>query len=323
MEPRCPCGCTMAAEKDHQACVSAIRRTRKISTIFEFQLGRDRGRGPQTVFEEILEKNPPKQWIRRLQPGGSPPKISFITVPSSHARRKFIDAVKLHSVLDEECHSDWMEKMDQATLPSSIGWHRGRRSWRWKLGATFFATKIRAVCWKGVKVSIEAAGAEISLPPRVSGPGRSGVRASELSGTTSLASWIICELELSSDDADWKLRCARWPISRQDSDLPHQKWASLARRVAAVSLDRIDTCRRRQIAVHESVRCRLPWLGELPCRNRVKDWRQQHRSPGNRRPVEPRPTSHHPADHVVSQTEPLVLLFLKNNKAQNAHDYFG
>src|ERR1700735_211128 len=103
MKPRCPCRCTMAAEKT----IRPIYGKPGGSTVFEFRLGRDR-EGPKEFlgnFEGILQSD---GYAAYNQVGG--PKIVYAAC-WAHARRKFIDAVKLNA-LDKESIGI-VEKMDQ------------------------------------------------------------------------------------------------------------------------------------------------------------------------------------------------------------------
>jgi Transposase IS66 family len=117
MKPRCPCRCTMAAAKTMRPIYgnTADREGRRSSSS-----GLAGSVKAPSSFQETLKESS-KAMDTCLQPGGWPQIVHAACW--AHARRKFIDAVKLNA-LDQES-IEIVEKMDQLFRVDRVACERG------------------------------------------------------------------------------------------------------------------------------------------------------------------------------------------------------
>ena len=221
------------------------------STIFEFRLGRDR-EGPKQFlgnFEGILQSD---GYAAYNQVGG--PKIVYAAC-WAHARRKFIDAVKLNA-LDKESIGI-VEKMDQLFRVDRLARERGLT-----LEARHVLRNEESKpILERIKVSIEAA--------RIGGlPQSARTKACEYT----LKLWNRLtrfldhpELELSNNATENSMR----PVAIGRKNWIHVGSEQAGPRVAAI-ISIVETCRRLQIPVREYLSAVLPGLENFPA-NRVNE----------------------------------------------------
>ena len=236
--------------KNHQAYLWQYGRPGG-STIFEFRLGRDR-EGPKQFlgnFEGVLQSD---GYAAYNQVGG--PKIVYAAC-WAHARRKFIDAVKLNA-LDKESIGI-VEKMDQLFRVDRVARERGltleaRQALRNEESKPIL---------ERIKVSIEAA--------RIGGlPQSARTKACEYT----LKLWNRLtrfldhpELELSNNATENSMR----PVAIGRKNWIHVGSEQAGPRVAAI-ISIVETCRRLQIPVREYLSVVLPGLENFPA-NRVNE----------------------------------------------------
>jgi transposase len=236
--------------KNHQAYLWQYGRPGG-STIFEFRLGRDR-EGPKQFlgnFEGILQSD---GYTAYNQVGG--PKIVYAAC-WAHARRKFIDAVKLNA-LDKESIGI-VEKMDQLFRVDRVARERGltleaRQALRNEESKPIL---------ERIKVSIEAT--------RLGGlPQSARTKACEYT----LKLWGRLtrfldhpELELSNNATENSMR----PVAIGRKNWIHVGSEQAGPRVAAI-ISIVETCRRLQIPVREYLSVVLPGLENFPA-NRVNE----------------------------------------------------
>ena len=236
--------------KNHQAYLWQYGRPGG-STIFEFRLGRDR-EGPKQFlgnFEGILQSD---GYAAYNQVGG--PKIVYAAC-WAHARRKFIDAVKLNA-LDKESIGI-VEKMDQLFRVDRVARERGltleaRHALRHEESKPIL---------ERIKVSIEAA--------RIGGLPQS-VRTKACEYTLKLWNRLTRfldhpELELSNNATENSMR----PVAIGRKNWIHVGSEQAGPRVAAI-ISIVETCRRLQIPVREYLSAVLPGLENFPA-NRVNE----------------------------------------------------
>lgn len=221
------------------------------STVFEFRLGRER-EGPKQFlgnFEGILQSD---GYAAYNQVGG--PKIVHAAC-WAHARRKFIDAVKLNA-LDKESIGI-VEKMDQLFRVDRVARETGltleaRHALR---------NEESKVILERIKLSIEAA--------RIGGLPQS-VRTKACEYTLKLWNRLTRfldhpELELSNNATENSMR----PVAIGRKNWIHVGSEQAGPRVAAI-ISIVETCRRLQIPVREYLSAVLPGLENFPA-NRVKE----------------------------------------------------
>ena len=236
--------------KNHQAYLWQYGRPGG-STIFEFRLGRDR-EGPKQFlgnFEGILQSD---GYAAYNQVGG--PKIVYAAC-WAHARRKFIDALKLNA-LDKESIGI-VEKMDQLFRVDRVARERGLTL---EARHVLRNEESRPILER-IKVSIEAA--------RIGGLPQS-VRTKACEYTLKLWNRLTRfldhpELELSNNATENSMR----PVAIGRKNWIHVGSEQAGPRVAAI-ISIVETCRRLQIPVREYLSAVLPGLENFPA-NRVNE----------------------------------------------------
>ena len=236
--------------KNHQAYLWQYGRPGG-STIFEFRLGRDR-EGPKQFlgnFEGILQSD---GYAAYHQVGG--PKIVYAAC-WAHARRKFIDPVKLNA-LDKESIGI-VEKMDQLFRVDRVARERGltleaRHALRHEESKPIL---------ERIKDSIEAARSD-GLPQSV----RTKACEYTLKLWNRLTRFLdYPELELSNNATENSMR----PVAIGRKNWIHVGSEQAGPRVAAI-ISIVETCRRLQIPVREYLSAVLPGLENFPA-NRVNE----------------------------------------------------
>jgi transposase len=236
--------------KNHQAYLWQYGRPGG-STIFEFRLGRDR-EGPKKFlgnFEGILQSD---GYAAYNEVGG--PKIVYAAC-WAHARRKFIDAVKLNA-LDKESIGI-VEKMNQLFRVDRVARETGLTL---ETRQALRSEESRPILER-IKVSIEAA--RIGALPE-------SARTKACEYTLKLWNRLTRfldhpELELSNNAAENSMRLVA--IGR--NNWIHVGSEQAGPRVAAI-ISIVETCRRLRIPVHEYLSAVLPGLENFPA-NRVNE----------------------------------------------------
>jgi transposase len=236
--------------KNHQAYLWQYGRP-GASTIFEFRLGRDR-EGPKKFlgnFEGILQSD---GYAAYNEVGG--PKIVYAAC-WAHARRKFIDAVKLNA-LDKESIGI-VEKMDQLFRVDRVARETGLTL---ETRHALRSEESRPILER-IKVSIEAA--RIGALPQ-------SARTKACEYTLKLWNRLTRfldhpELELSNNAAENSMR----PVAIGRNNWIHVGSEQAGPRVAAI-ISIVETCRRLRIPVREYLSAVLPGLENFPA-NRVNE----------------------------------------------------